>query len=124
MTTIDGRQAVALLERVVAERGEDFVYQGVGMEESCQYAGLEGPSCGVGLALSYLGVPDSSLDIMDTCFYNKTAFNREEIQNYLSGSFGLEFDREAVIVLSRFQRNQDFGSKYSEALTSAKEEIV
>lgn len=124
--TIDGPQAVALLERVVSERGEDFIYNNARSDGGgeCLYFRHHRPSCGVGLALSYIGVPDTALHAMDTEFENKTAFVSKEIQKYLFDTQGVEFDVEAVAVLTRFQQEQDHGAEYGAALTSAKEGVV
>jgi hypothetical protein len=123
MKTISGPEAVDMLERVVAKRGEDFMYHGVGMEESCQYVDFDGPSCGVGLALSYLGVSDSILSAIDDDFDGRTAFHNEAVQKFLRKVSNLDFDKKAVQILSTFQRFQDHGLAYGSALTYAKDQL-
>jgi hypothetical protein len=123
MKTISGPEAVDMLERVVAKRGEDFMYHGVGMEESCQYVDFDGPSCGVGLVLSYLGVSDRTLSALDDDFDGESAFQNEPIQRFLHEVSSLDFDEKAVRILSTFQRFQDHGTEYGLALTYAKDQL-
>jgi hypothetical protein len=65
---IGKEQAVALLERAVAEKGADYEYQPVphpNRGTQCQYQFDGAPSCIVGHALVYAGVPVETLVKLD-----------------------------------------------------------
>jgi len=119
ITTIDRDKAIELLERVVAERGRDFVYTQNSSDSGksfCSYERYGEPSCGVGLALSYLGLTPEQLaemdDLADAAVYS------EDVRSYLF-DLGFSMDEEANDVLCVFQGAQDSELPYGEALDRA-----
>lgn len=111
MTLIDAAGAFALLERVVAERGEDFTYSTLPNSAMCLYVhdtpdGSKVPGCGVGLAAAYAGVSLEELSKWDE-------------YGVIGNVPQLIFDPHAVRVLTAFQANQDTAETYAVALAAA-----
>jgi hypothetical protein len=129
VTRVDYVTALAALEAVVAERGEDFIYEPVtltrtdegGMEHptrSCVYFVPETgePSCGVGATLPSFGISREDLKI-------ESAFNRDlnsgaGVSRLVSSSV-LDATQKAVDLFSEFQRLQDLREPYGPALRRA-----
>lgn len=107
---VDRAEAIALLERVVAERGADFMYK----EQHCRYQYNGVPSCAVGLALSYLGVTVEQLMGLDYAGENTTF---KSVHTLIDG---FEFTPAAVAVLARFQFSQDHRAPYGGCLRDVK----
>lgn len=132
MTTINAAEAVALLQRAVDKRGPDYVYvhpkkvvtdlgdpEWTTEMQGCWYELNGAPSCGVGLALSYKGVPTEVLDTMDQ------ASDDTSIQavDYILRDHGFYLTHEAIGVFSKFQESQDLETPWGEALNAAKEAV-
>lgn len=123
MIKIDGQRAYELLEQAVAQRGGDYVYEGV-----CLYTEDGKPRCGVGLALALGGVPLDVLHYIDYSAapdgsssnrFDNTAINEPEILEYLE-SRGVVLTASAQGVLRAFQTDQDLGFRWEYALESAR----
>jgi hypothetical protein len=109
MIKIDAAQALSLLEQVVAEAPEDFVYPmltqpGTSEPSAACYYQVEGtPSCGVGQALFKAGVTLDQLKEMDgpedTGIY--TLWTNDKLPDDLTLTPG------AMSVFDTFQRHQD-----------------
>lgn len=137
MTRIDYATALAAVQAVVAERGENFVYRPptwmkkdkVTGEENlvtaCVYFDRETgePSCGVGAALGALGVERDDLVV------EAPEWRAERIQDLNSGAGVsalqtrgvLDLTPKAQEFLQTFQSGQDSGARYSDALSWAVE---
>lgn len=111
--------ALALLQRAVSERGEDYVYvprdHADSNEESvttCRYFKADGtPSCGVGLALSYMDLTKAELDEHDiNVGIGVTGLTRAEL---------VEGENRAISLLAYFQQMQDEGKPWGKALEFA-----
>jgi len=124
---IDREQAVALLERVLEERGEGFSYTPREVDPvnekygSCVYEFEGAPDCGIGLALSYLGVSTDDLAELDRQGIedDETAITNFPVTNYLEHKCGITFDQGAFVLFSEFQVWQDLGKPYGEAIRLA-----
>src|SRR5690606_14659629 len=106
--------AVRLLKKVVAERGDEFVYK---EDSGCFYAHNGGPSCGVGLALHMAGVPVNVLSEMDRI--DQSEISNTETLDVLALLHDMTLTPTAVQVFQRFQSNQDSGLEYGAALDFA-----
>lgn len=124
---INREDAVKLLERVVAERGADFVYEYPRMAEypgsvvQCFYEHEGAPSCGIGLALSHIGVTPEQLRELDNLGYphGESAIDELSVIGHLRDKFDIVLDSDAVDVLKEFQVAQDLKSPYATALQMA-----
>lgn len=125
---IDREQAIALLERVVAERGEKYTYtyrESDPVNEkygSCLYEYEGAPDCGIGLALSYLGVEPEDLAELDRQGVDgdETGITNLPVVKYLEHKCGITFEDDGLPVFAEFQAFQDLGRPYSEALRLAR----
>jgi hypothetical protein len=123
---IDRETAIQLLERVVAERGADFTYEPMyvqgGGSAACLYVRDGAPSCGIGLALSYLGLTPEQLSELDAINNTggETDIHQLGVQRKLA-DFGIRLEEDALYVLSGFQQKQDRSAEYGVALQAAKE---
>jgi len=125
--TIDRNKAIELLERVVAERGGDFMYSpkrpaaDTGKYNTCNYEFDGVPSCGIGLALSYLGVSAEDLAELDTQGGNadETGIGNIPVRNILEHRHNIVFDKQGLDIFKRFQMHQDNKVNYRTALTDA-----
>jgi hypothetical protein len=125
---INREDAVKLLERVVAERGADFVYEyprelqtGNGTQLQCFYEHEGAPSCAIGLALSYIGVTPEQLAELDDLGedHGETAIDELMIIGHLRDKCDIIIEDEAVFVFSKFQCEQDLKQRYGTALQRA-----
>lgn len=130
--TITGEDALRLLKEVVAERGEDFVYEPVKKTDpldpgqTCFYIKDGVPSCGVGLALSKFGVPNEVLERMD--------MDTDEAQEgtgitgpnstQVLWEAGYMMEPSAQVLFLNFQASQDARNPYGESLQLAKERLA
>lgn len=112
---MDVNETLELLERAVAEKGPDHVYQqhtevGDGDGAMCRYANPDGtPDCIVGYVLSYVGLLGSGAHLWEG----------------LAGSLLVvqkNFTVEAIQILLEAQITQDNGKPWGEALEAAKNE--
>lgn len=125
---IDRERAIALLERVVAERGEEYTYtyrESDPVNEkygSCLYEYEGAPDCGIGLALSYLGVEPDDLAELDRQGVDgdETGITNFPVVNYLEHKCGITFEDDGLPVFAEFQAFQDLGRSYAEALRLAR----
>lgn len=119
---VDFEQALALLERAVNERGEDYRYPSSEKRffttnpetAQCSYFTPEGePSCIIGLALSYLGFTKADLDPYE-------GYPGIDVADKL----GVRLDGEASILWNNAQGQQDAGHPWGECLYRAIEEVA
>lgn len=108
MTELDYDTALGLLFRAVEEKGEDFVYTPLGVDEhgdsQCKYFEHGQPSCIVGHVLDYMGI--------------------DSVREGLGASFalrelGIEVDAATQHLLDEVQTQQDGGMPWGEALRRA-----
>lgn len=119
---IDKQTALDLLERVVALRGADYIYEkGDNPSLSCTYARDGEPSCGVGTALHIAGADIELLTEMDEMYFyaGSSAIHEDDVITLL-GLSGYNLDEDAVFIFNEFQEHQDAGFTYGECLTYAK----
>ena len=127
MIKINATDAIRLLDIVVAEAPEDFVYPklefpGAGttvvQSEACQYQYQGAPSCGVGKALFKAGVSLDQLKGMDGTKLDTDIYSLWT-QDLLPG--GLTLTEGAMSVFDTFQRHQDKRTgPWSESLDHAR----
>lgn len=107
--------AIELLKEVVREQGEDFVYELPNGDGTCLYEFDGKASCGVGKVMEKMGVPASTLAEWDTRPVNMAR------ELYEAGHFPEGITPYEAEVLDRFQKEQDRGMRYGEALEEALE---
>jgi hypothetical protein len=127
---IDATRAIELLRKVVAEKGEDFVYESPNCD-SCVYTDEKGnPSCGVGYALYFAGVPLESIAALDHRYTTEEQDEDGEYftQNYVTPESAHQLPVElenaevtpfAAEVFVAFQSLQDGGKTYATSLARA-----
>lgn len=121
---IDRERALLLLAEAVAERGGNFVYTPTLKNENstspgCFYARDGEPSCGVGLAMFNAGVPIEELEKWDS---DGGGYIGSVFDHYFSHpESNVDMTLEAVRVFEAFQRPQDDGAKWGDALAQAYE---
>ena len=126
MTIITQAQAIEALEQAVEANGPDFIYEAIQTErlgrevQACRYEDQGAPSCGVGLALSYLGVTLEILKSLDREVKDDTSINSLETLGLLSDA-GFNLEPGAVAVFSKFQGLQDYHNPWGYSLDKAKE---
>lgn len=125
MITITGSQMLTTLEEVVKGK-ESFVYTPPQPPDSDEDSSLTNynclyldtwtkcPSCGVGQALSRLGVPNEVLFDMD--LRDNPDINGREVQAILERE-GFKMDDLAIDLARTFQRRQDDRVPWGHALT-------
>jgi hypothetical protein len=111
---IDIGTALDLLAAVVQQRGADFVYRPVLVEQprrlTCRYANDGAADCIVGQALALAGVSIQELEAM----------NDDGIEDlYLLGTFPTGLTIGALAVLRAAQQSQDRGCRWGEVLAHA-----
>jgi hypothetical protein len=107
MTRITAYDALNALDTVVTARGRDFVYQKSDGVPACTYIRNELPDCGVGRALSLLGVPNHILAQMD-----RLGDTSIQATDRFLAAHGFELTESAVSILSDFQFSQDSQCTY------------
>lgn len=131
---LNGPAALALIKLAVTEKGEDYTYDSSG---GCDYQRDGAPSCIVGHALSYLGVPGEALSRLDAANYEY-----EDEDGYLHATVGstdidtltdvgaleelagVRIDSDAQRVFSVAQLNQDKGLVWGGAYLAAEETLL
>lgn len=113
MRTVDVDEVIALLERAVAERGEDFTYCYVAW--ACKYSHGDEPGCIVGHVLYYLGIP---LEDMSSIEHQTVT---SELVAPLLRSHDIVLTDTAAWVLRCAQSVQDGLSTWGEALDAARQ---
>ena len=116
MKTIDKEQALAALTQVVEERGGFYVYTPP-LGGRCVYADDGTPSCGVGLALSILGVSTPVLEQLDAALGGSEICGGPVEKILLEEGFTLTLG--AVDVFAKFQQLQDKANPYEFALAES-----
>jgi hypothetical protein len=111
---IDLGTALDLLAAAVRQRGADFVYRPVWVDEhrylTCMYAHRGAPDCIVGYALAQAGVSVRALEAMRDD-------GVEEL--YLEGRFPVDVTLGALAVLRAAQQSQDRGCCWGDVLAQA-----
>lgn len=98
------------LAEVVTERGEDFIYERPGGEDSCYYVWGDEPSCLFGAALYRLGLSLNELSSYDPSGFAGTGVGLDTVlQQYGINKVDAEAFQEA-------QDNQDYGLPYGVVL--------
>ncbi|WP_025157226.1 hypothetical protein [Leifsonia aquatica] len=120
--TIDRDRAIELMERAVAEKGADYVYDlsdeyGTGI--ACFYVRGGKPSCIVGHALHYAGVDIETLVELDS----PAGYSSTSIESIIENDRvpGLSFTAEARAALRTAQSAQDLRETWGHSLDLAKE---
>ena len=121
-------ETLAALKEAVAERGEDYVYQGdpLSLNEACSYSTVAGaPSCIVGEVLARLtpdifksiheyewyGEEDGKFDLHEQCFGAMVKGS--------AGNIDMPFGADAINLLFRAQTAQDYGASWGDAVFQA-----
>lgn len=112
--TIDKTEALALLVRAVAEKGENYIDTGLGGATHGYFADSGKPSCGVGLALSYVGMTKS---LVSTAGANMS--DVPKLRSKAAHLLPFVLTNEAVAVLEQFRKEQDHLKPWGEALAKA-----
>jgi len=115
--TLTYDDAVALLDRAVAEKGADYVYPEEEKREGgefgsmmCQYrTDSGGPSCIIGFVGNYLGVLDQ---------FTEAKPGVENLKNA-----GYDFDNRTYALLDESQSDQDWGITWGESVERAKNHV-
>jgi len=103
-------RALELLREVIAEKGEDFVYEPIGEDETCLYVHDDQPSCIVGHVLVRAGVSLPELVAVETC----TPRDVTRAPAFLTWA-----DERARRLLTRVQDGQDNSKPWGLALDIA-----
>lgn len=130
---LDGPAALALIKLAVAEKGEEYTYS---TNRGCDYYRDGAPSCIVGHALAYLGVPVEALRRLDEADYEyededgyETTPGSTDIDTLadvgaLEALSGVRIDTDAQRVFSVAQKNQDQGVPWGGAYLAAEETLL
>lgn len=111
MIRIDEKLALELLRKAVEEKGAGWVDPNAAEGQGCQYVDDQGaPSCIVGHAMVFAGVPSSDL-IEDGDVY--------DLAQGLTHKERLYLERGALRVMMEAQSWQDRGTTWGEALEAA-----
>lgn len=116
-------ETLELFRQPIALKGEDYVYERNDSDDDtlvCYYAKNGEPSCIVGHVLHALGV---SIEDM-THGYRRGPLSEGFIgENLLKLTelYGLQFDTQSTVFMSRIQRHQDNEEPWGEAYSAAKE---
>lgn len=126
--TVTYDEALAALQAVVAELGEDFVYT----DHACHYIDKdETPSCGVGHVYVRLNLKDEMLRAIDVWQEDQgvPVYRRSVESDYqpragrlaelIARRDGVVLDREADLLLGMFQGYQDGRNSWGESLRLA-----
>ncbi len=105
-------QALELLEKAVATRGSDFVYQKPEGEDFCKYVKDDKPDCLIGVVLSMCGWTNEELKAAD----GVGSVDAISVDERWADRFG----NNAVRVLVAAQTLQDNGNTWGSALASAR----
>lgn len=133
--TLTKIEVIDLLSDLVADYGEDYVYDqerlgGVG--QLCVYTDGEKPSCIVGHVLFRAGTPLNVLKAIDfggvvdedgelhTGSLADTNIWEDEVQSWLNAN-GIVLSEAAMDILGRVQRMQDDGVPWGKAVKRVKE---
>jgi hypothetical protein len=106
-------EALELLDRAVAERGEDYVYDG-----ACEYFQCDAdnqPGCIVGHVLAYKGMDPELLD--------KLGLNSTKLAYVADKSEVLKLDIKTKVLLDEVQNRQDTGIPWGKAVSTSRADI-
>lgn len=117
MKIIDVDEVGILLDKAVAKKGEDYIYQ-LDLNRFCAYYHGEEPGCIVGHVLADLGVDASMVRGADVNV--GVGISGASMAAALT-SWGIEFTEQAMDVLYKAQCMQDVGSAWGAAVKNAKE---
>lgn len=103
---VDVPEAIALLERAVKERGEDYVYPDAERSAygECQYFIGRAPGCLIGLVMTYVGAD---------------AEDANEGEGVSSQNWPVNLTPGAISVFSLAQEVQDQGGTWGQAFAEA-----
>jgi len=110
--------ALRLLKKAVADKGEDYKYESVGGHYHCQYFDQGQPSCIVGHALAADGVTEQDLREADPSRH----LNLVDVGTLAKRGL-LEMDDATQKLLGTVQDEQDCGTPWGEALRIAQQAV-
>lgn len=116
MREVKAAEALALLDRAVAAKGDDYIYPWISTSQgsACLNFHKGQPSCLIGHVLSYL---DVTPDMMD----DHNGHGIWAVSRFLCNQGIVRFTPLAEAALSRAQEAQDNGYTWGRAITVAKE---
>lgn len=117
MMHIDLDAAIEAVEKAVLAKGEDYVYDRPEGRHWCVYVHEGQPSCIVGHALTYLGVPLDALAKADGATGGRWF---EPVSEELAMDGIAYFTHEATGFLAYAQQRQDDGYPWGEAFRDAR----
>lgn len=127
MSIIINRQtAIDLMKRAVDEKGEDYIYPGSD-KGNCWYQKDGAPSCLVGHALAFAGVPIETLERMDHGFSDRADPDDASIASLLASKaekLPFAVTHAAKQALISAQMRQDRGDRWGYALEMAEAESI
>jgi hypothetical protein len=106
-------EAVELLDRAVAEKGEDYIYPRSAGEAECLYVEDGQPSCIVGHVLFWKGLTLERIESIE----GMSAFALNDYD-------WLDLDEKAEALLWKTQSRQDSGVPWGRAVAEAKAETA
>lgn len=115
---LTGMMAVAILRKVVFEKGADYVYPNRGM--ACVNFENGQPSCIVGHVFAELGITYEQA-VRDEFSGSLNVRESVTLMENSPNQYDWEFDNLAVSVLSRAQAGQDNGNTWGDSLQAAEE---
>lgn len=115
---LTGQTALAILRKVVFEKGADYVYPHRGME--CVNFENGQPSCIVGHVFAELGITYEQA-VRDGFSGSSDVLESVTLMEQSPDQYDWEFDNQAVRVLSWAQAGQGSGRTWGEALQVAEE---
>jgi hypothetical protein len=126
MTTVITKDDVwALIDRLIEERGPDYVYekQDESAPSACVYAWDGKPSCAVGQMVYYLKPEPQTIEFMvemDAAFAGESGWSdmRQKFEEHLE----VHFTEEAHWLLSGFQGMQDSSWRYGDIVSQLERE--
>lgn len=133
--TLTKEQVTDILSDLVADYGEDYVYDqeaNYGTGQLCVYTDGDKPSCIVGHVLFRAGTPMNVLKAIDyggvidgygqlhTGSLSDTNIWEDEVQHWLNAN-GIVLTEAAIDILGRVQRMQDDGVPWGKAVKRVKE---
>lgn len=109
---------ISVLDELVQEAGEDFVYRGV-----CKYVKNDEPSCLVGKVLAKAGVPLERLEAADRAEWGGGQ-SADVLLNNLRAEGVVNFEGDDVaVLLQAAQSRQDNRNTWAKAVSLAKAKV-
>lgn len=119
MTEYTYKDLLPVMRRIVADKGEGFVYEKQSLEGEgamgCHYARLGEPDCGIGHLLHKLGVPVEHMGygaMLD-------AYPIRHYYDVLQKRHSMAFTSDAQVFMEAFQSEQDEQTPWGDSLQYA-----